>query len=224
MQYEVELKCLIKDKDVAARLPKMIEQKGYKTELIKEHHQLNDYFIGGSVKKLADNVKNELSAEEYITLTKIASENTTFSVRARQHNNTVLLIVKASTDGGSANHGTQRVEFEGAMPISLDSLKDTIIASGYTVQARWSADRKIYRISNGLTLDSVFSPGYGYQVEFEKVVFSQDEAHLAEAEIREFVHELGLEQVNKDLLERMFAYYNEHWQEYYGTDKVFTLG
>jgi len=26
-----------------------------------------------------------------------------------------------------------------------------------------------------------------------------------------------------DRLERMFAYYNEHWQEYYDTDKTFVV-
>jgi hypothetical protein len=35
--------------------------------------------------------------------------------------------------------------------------------------------------------------------------------------------ELGVEELLQDRLERMFAHYNEHWQEYYGTDRTFII-
>jgi len=34
---------------------------------------------------------------------------------------------------------------------------------------------------------------------------------------------LGVQELPNARLERMFTYYNQHWQEYYGTDKVFTI-
>lgn len=34
---------------------------------------------------------------------------------------------------------------------------------------------------------------------------------------------LGAQELPGDRLECMFAYYNQHWPEYYGTDKIFTV-
>jgi hypothetical protein len=34
---------------------------------------------------------------------------------------------------------------------------------------------------------------------------------------------VGAEELNQDRLARMFAFYNAHWPEYYGTEKVFTV-
>jgi hypothetical protein len=35
--------------------------------------------------------------------------------------------------------------------------------------------------------------------------------------------DFGVEELNQDRLERMFSFYNSHWPEYYGTDKVFNI-
>jgi hypothetical protein len=35
--------------------------------------------------------------------------------------------------------------------------------------------------------------------------------------------ELGVKELDQKRLERMFAFYNTHWPEYYGTDKIFTI-
>jgi len=34
---------------------------------------------------------------------------------------------------------------------------------------------------------------------------------------------LGVRELPQDRLERMFKFYNSHWREYYGTDKIFTV-
>jgi len=33
----------------------------------------------------------------------------------------------------------------------------------------------------------------------------------------------GLEELDQARLARMFAYYNAHWSEYYGTEKIFVI-
>ncbi len=35
--------------------------------------------------------------------------------------------------------------------------------------------------------------------------------------------EVGVAELPQDRLERMFAYYNLHWPEYYGTENIFTI-
>jgi hypothetical protein len=72
-----------------------------------------------------------------------------------------------------------------------------------------------------VTLDK--NAGYGWLAEFELVV--DDAAKVAEADhtVRNLMQTLGVEILPQDRLERMFAYYNAHWPEYYGTDKIFVV-
>jgi len=65
--------------------------------------------------------------------------------------------------------------------------------------------------------------GYGYLAEFEKVVQSAEVAEKTRDELRSVMSQLGVEELSQERLERMFAYYNVHWSEYYGTNKVFTI-
>jgi adenylate cyclase class IV len=215
MQYEVEIRCLIPDPD------REIQNLGLTIDKTAEYNQLNDYYVDGDIHQLAQNVQPVITKAQAKTLAEIIKNHNTFSVRARQNNDEVFFIVKA-TNGTSANHGVQRAEFEVPVAQTLDQLKDIITASGYTVQARWMAHRTLYRISNGITLNSYFCAGYGYGAEFELVVEAGQQAN-AETRVRDFAEQLGLEPVDPALMERMFAHYNAHWQEYYGTKKVFTL-
>jgi adenylate cyclase class IV len=65
--------------------------------------------------------------------------------------------------------------------------------------------------------------GYGYLAEFEKIVPHAEALAAARAEIDAVMSELEVEELPQDRLARMFAFYNEHWPEYYGTDKTFTI-
>lgn len=221
MQYEVEVKCLLGEGQ-ARGLPEKIRDTGITVEQYAQYKQLNDYFIGGNMDRLAENLRGLLGKANTDELSEVARNYDTFSVRARQSGDKVTFIVKA-TNGGSANHGAQRREFEVAVNVSLEELHKPILASGYKIQARWMADRKLYKLGNGIALDSYFSPGYGYQAEFEKIVHDKKRASEAETEVRNFVQSIGLEPIDPSRIERMFDYYNAHWHEYYGTDKTFRI-
>lgn len=222
MQYEVEVKCLL-SREQAQSLPGKIRGMGLTLKQSAHYRQLNDYFTGGDIMVLASNLQYLLGEGKTDELRAIANDYDVFSVRARQNDAVVLIIVKA-TNGGSANHSTRRREFEAVVNISLDELHNIITSSGYTVQARWSADRTLYKLSNGMTLDSYFSPGYGHQAEIERIVHRKEDTARAETEVRDFAHQLGLESVDPARIERMFDCYNLHWREYYNTDKTFHVG
>jgi hypothetical protein len=65
--------------------------------------------------------------------------------------------------------------------------------------------------------------GYGYLAEFERVIEDEAKAGAVQDELRALMAELGVEELPQDRLERMFAHYNAHWPEYYGTEKIFTI-
>ena len=60
-------------------------------------------------------------------------------------------------------------------------------------------------------------------IEFEKVVTDDTDRATAHQQVIDVMHQLGVTELPNDRLERMFAYYNEHWPEYYGTRNIFTI-
>ncbi|MDZ4284284.1 MAG: hypothetical protein U1A28_00470, partial [Patescibacteria group bacterium] len=82
--------------------------------------------------------------------------------------------------------------------------------------------REEYTFRNtAVTIDK--NAGYGYLAEFEAVVNDAAQADQTKARLRNVMAELGATELSQERLERMFAYYNAHWPEYYGTDKVFVV-
>ncbi|NOG49998.1 MAG: hypothetical protein HND48_11605 [Chloroflexi bacterium] len=145
-------------------------------------------------------------------------------MRTRLLNETVLLIVKAAVDDTTSENGIQRREFEAPVAaLDLRALDDEVIAAGYQVQARWSRDRDAYRLADGTVVCIDRNAGYGYLAEFERVLDDAARAAAVEAELRELMAALGCEELAQDRLERMFAFYNANWSEYYGTDRTFVI-
>jgi adenylate cyclase class IV len=72
-----------------------------------------------------------------------------------------------------------------------------------------------------VTLDK--NAGYGWLAEFEKMVKDESQLEAARKEVRTLMEQCGVQELQQDRLERMFAFYNAHWGEYYGTEKVFTI-
>jgi adenylate cyclase class IV len=139
-------------------------------------------------------------------------------------NEAVILVIKASVDDTTSENGIARVEREIVFPQKTLAELDAIVRSaGYEYQAKWSRDREEYKTEDAITVTIDRNAGYGYVAEFEKVVDAAEKVSEAQKDIRALMEKIGVEELSQDRLERMFAYYNEHWEEYYGTDKTFVV-
>lgn len=221
--YEVEIKCLLGDKSGADGLLERMRKKDPGLEELSFHKQLNHYFINGNLEELYKNVHQFLPEDKKEVLKKISREAKDFSLRTREADGKVILVLKVSVDEGTSFNTVGRLEFEAEVPgLRLDELDALILKSGFEYQAKWSRERTEYKLQDtNITIDK--NAGYGYLAEFEKVV--DDEARVPEtkAALKQLLEELGVEELPQDRLERMFAFYNAHWQDYYGTDKVFIV-
>ncbi len=65
--------------------------------------------------------------------------------------------------------------------------------------------------------------GYGYLAEFEKITTDESKLDAIKQELLAFMETVGASELKQDRLERMFAHYNAHWPEYYGTEKTFII-
>ncbi len=221
--YEVEVKCLIGGKEEANELMRKMQAFDPNLERLGLNKQLNHYFVGGDLHRFFANVQGFMADDKRSQLEELAKEAKDYSLRTRQANDKIILVLKISVDEGTSANTVSRIEFEAETPnLTLEELDNLALKSGFEYQAKWSRERSEYKyLGANVTIDK--NAGYGYLAEFEKVI--NDEAKVAEvkSQLRELIAKLNLEELLQDRLERMFAFYNANWQDYYGTDKVFVV-
>jgi adenylate cyclase class IV len=220
--YEIEIKSLLGSKESAEELKRTLKEKGELQE-IGEHSQLNHYFNApDDLRKLETVISPHVSEEKKGQLKKILEDGANHSVRTRDADGKVIFVVKASVGDDTSANGVSRIEFESEVGMSLDELDALLLDAGLTYQAKWSRDREEFKLGDmNITIDK--NAGYGYLAEFEKVVDDSRQAPDVEAEIRSFMKECSIDELPQDRLERMFAYYNANWGDYYGSDKIFNI-
>ncbi len=220
--YEVEIKSLLGSKENADALRDKMGALDPNLKLISRNKQLNHYFTGGTMAALVKKIEGTISFDALKKLTDLVSKVTEFSVRTRNKDGEVLLVVKASVGDDTSANGVKRMEFEEKVDLTLEQLDRIVLSAGFRYQAKWSREREEYAFK-GLAVSLDKNAGYGWLTEFEKVVQGDSEVDLAHKEIVALMKECGVEELPQDRLERMFKFYNEHWPEYYGTEKIFTV-
>lgn len=223
MRYEIEIKSLLGTQEAANALAQKLQQLDPDCKKLSHITQRNHYFTGDHIGNLAEKLQG-LSGDDKAAITDIRQNAAHMSVRTRQNNEDqtqTILVIKGAKGSGSANHAVERMEFEKTLPIAQDKLDQLLVDNGFGVQAKWQAERDKYTF-HGATVEVIFSPGYGYLSEVEYVAHDQDRA-AAEGVVRGILDELSLTELPGERLERMFAFYNDHWAEYYNTRNVFTV-
>lgn len=224
--FEVEIKSLLGGATRAEELRQQLLAWQPPARQQSTNSQLNHYFIGGNFADLVQNVSPYFKDTDAKRLQKLLSASNQ-SVRTRQSDQLVILVVKAAVDDTTSSNGTARLEFEAVFNGTLDELDQIILQSGYRYQAKWSRQREEYAIQTpnktriSVAIDR--NAGYGYLAEFEAVV--EDEKLIDETKqtLRQLLQEFSLEELSQDHLQRMFEFYNENWPNYYGTDNTFTV-
>ena len=221
-KFEIEIKSLLGSREKADKLVANLMKKHPQTKLIGSGRQLNHYFnLPADISKLRKNLEKIVPARERASLD-LLEQGSKLSVRTREANGKVVFVIKASVGDDTSSNGVKRREFECAVDRSLAELDKILLDSGCTYQAKWSRERQEYE-SGDMHVCIDKNAGYGYLAEFEKVV--EDEAVLEQVrlDLLEVMRDLEAEELEQDRLERMFAHYNSHWEEYYGTDKTFLI-
>ncbi len=220
--FEIEVKSFLGEKEQADALKTKMQDLDPSYKHVSSNKQLNHYFKGGDIHKLYEKVEHLFSGEQHDKFKMIAEKGSDCSVRTRQRDEEVLLVVKASIDEGTSENSIKRMEFEEPVSATLEELDMLVLDAGYEYQAKWSREREEYEYKGAnVCLDK--NAGYGYLAEFEKIVTNESEVDVVKDEIDLLMKELGVVELEQDRLARMFAHYNENWPEYYGTDKTFLI-
>ena len=218
--YEIEIKSLLGSEDNAKSLRKKIDENG--GVLIGKNKQLNHYFNMSDVAQFRKVLEPYITDSKKGDFEKILTDGSKFSVRTREADGKVILVIKASIGSDTSANGVSRMEFESEFKMSIDELDKLLLKAGLEYQAKWSREREEYKLKDiNICLDK--NAGYGYLAEFEKMSEDQSLVESVKKELYALMGEFGVRELPQDRLERMFAYYNNNWQDYYGTDKVFNI-
>ncbi len=220
--YEVEVKSLLGNPERAEVLRARLRELDPAVKILSRNKQLNHYFVGGNIAALAQATDAHLSTQAKVKIDDLAARAKEFSVRTREKDGEVLLVVKCSVGDDTSANGVARMEFEEKVSLALLELDQLVLSAGFDYQAKWSREREEYLCRDiNICLDR--NAGYGWLAEFEKVVEAEAEVALARQEIAALMAECGASELPQDRLERMFAFYNAHWPEYYGTENIFII-
>ena len=116
--YEIEIKSLLGTKDKAEDLVSRMLDIDPDIKIVGENCQLNHYFIGGDIHELYKKVEHLFSGAELDKFKMIADKGKDFSIRTRQKDEEVLLVIKASLDGGTSSNTVSRMEFKESVAIT----------------------------------------------------------------------------------------------------------
>jgi predicted adenylyl cyclase CyaB len=220
--FEIEVKSLLGEEQNALSLKEKMCALDPNCALISTNKQLNHYFEGGDMQNLYNVVVPLFGEVELVKLQTTIARGAEFSIRTRQRDDEILLVVKASIDEGTSDNTVKRMEFEEPVRITLDELDTLLLNAGFSYQAKWSREREEYSYKGAnVCLDK--NAGYGYLAEFEKIVHDETLADVVRAEIDELMAELEVVELDQSRLARMFAHYNTNWPDYYGTENVFVV-
>lgn len=223
-QFEVEVKTLLGSKEGADAFVAKLKELDGQLKQTGGSNQLNHYFDeNGDTQKLSDAVGEFLSDTDRAAFKEIIDQSKSFALRTRDADGKILLVIKAAKGDGDNQHALERLEgeYETTAP-DIDILDKAIKSAGYDFLSKWSRNRVEYGYKDyTVTIDK--NAGYGYVAELEKVVPDSDEAEKARDEILAELKVLDAEELSQERVGRMFDFYNEHWPEYYQTDKTFTV-
>lgn len=222
MKLEVEVKSLLGTKDRADFFREQL-LKTNQAKLVYQGKSLNHYFLNPTQFDLwYQNLNKILKPERLAELKQMMRRASDISVRTRETETEIILVVKIAIDKTTSSNGISRLEFEEETNLSLAELDQLLLDSGFAYQAKWSRFREEYKYQDfSLCLDC--NAGYGYLVEFELNLENLDEFSSAKNKILAEMQRFDLQELDQARLARMFDYYNKHWTEYYGTAKVFSI-
>lgn len=232
--YEVEVKSLLGSSERAEELRRAMKKLDPSCELLAVSRQLNHYFEPSAahddkktpIERLQKELVPLVGKSDSARLAELAGRAIDYSVRTRlgekNDEKIVFLIVKASVGDDSSSNGVSRMEFDERVALPLKNLDELVMSCGFAYQAKWSRQREEY-VCMGTTVTLDKNAGYGWLAEFERIVDDADKVDDAEKEVRALMKKLKAAELPQERLERMFAHYNAHWQDYYGTDNVFMI-
>ncbi|MDO8514350.1 MAG: CYTH domain-containing protein [bacterium] len=220
--YEVEIKALLGNSKRADEVRAAMKTLDPSCALHSKNKQLNHYFEGGSLDKLATILSVHLSPDAKVKLNDLVARSKNFSVRTRDKDGDVFIVTKVSVDDTTSENGISRMELEEKVPLPLEDLDALLLSAGFSYQAKWSREREEY-VCKGVNVTLDKNAGYGWLAEFELVVTDAARVGDARREVSALMQRLGVQELPQERLERMFAFYNANWPEYYGTEKVFVV-
>ncbi len=226
--YEVEIKVLLGTTEAKNAFMKRVSESFPSLSHSYSESQKNHYFEWGNLAHLFGTFRQYISDKDATSLHTLSKEAKSFSVRTRGTPTQTIIVVKATVNDETSSNGTARIEWEVDLaPMTLEEMDGKVLQAGFSYQAKWSREREGYELNIPWLVDTILcldkNAGYGYLAEFERVI---DDASLVDStrtELLTLIESLGYAELDQARLARMFDFYNKNWNDYYGTEKVFTL-
>lgn len=222
MQREIEIKCLLDGPAARDQLVAQLQQRFPQFSHLGTKTIISYFYQGGATKKQVSQAAERIvRPDELMELKMLLAKSDDLVVKCRSINDAKFFAVKGSPVGEDPVHAVNRLEFEVEVRMDLESVNAKLESAGIHIASKWSSRRDFYRLDDSIKAEIEFVAGYGYKAELEIMIQDGEPTDAAVQSIQALAKELGLVEASQELLGRMYNYYNQHWQEYFNTDKVF---
>jgi adenylate cyclase class IV len=223
MKREIEVKYLLKDKTARDKLVDTLHEQfpGIKHTGTKK---IISYFYkdGATADQILQVVGELFRGEELAEATGVLRNSEAIMVKCRSIDDSNYFTIKGTPAGQDPVHAVNRLEFEQPVMLDLEKIDALLNKAGIVTASKWSSDREYYSLDDVSKAEVEFVAGYGYKAELEIVINDGESADGAISTINRRAKELGLVEASQTLLGKMYAYYNQHWQEYFNTRNTFS--
>ncbi len=220
MKREVEIKYLLADKDAQDKLVSSLQEHFPRTRLLRKKVVISYFYKKPRSVDSVLNAGSQLLNEVEFAKLKHILKSSNLVVKARSIGSDVFFALKSAKKGEDAVHAVDRLEFEVKVNTSIENVNTVITNAGIELVSKWYSERSFYELDSRVNADIEFVSGYGYKAELE-ILTDDEHSQTEEKEIRAIAKELSLQEASQELLGKMYEYYNQHWEDYYKTDKVF---
>lgn len=222
MKREIEIKCLLNGENGKQALLRKLKQAFPQHKKLKSRRVISYFYKAGATHTQILEVGSQLLNNDELTqLKNVLEHSDALVVKARSIDTTVYFSVKGSTKGDDPVHAVNRIEFEAVIDPSLEEVGQIIEQTGIKIASKWSSERSFYALTPELEMNLEFVGGYGYKAELEMLIDNNDSHQDAINTISEAAQQLDLQEASQELFGKMYKYYNEHWQEYFNSNKEF---
>lgn len=218
--YEVEVKALVSDvNELRNKVEKIYPN--YVNKIYSK--QLNHYFSYTDKARLnlLYDIETSDNWKQFIILPNDIYSASKLAIRTRWDSEKgTLFIIKYSVNDDNAQNGVVRRELELTVTVDIDTLDEWILNNGLTYESKWSRERVEFQYSD-FSICTDLNSAYGGLCEVETIIRDQKvEAVDAVMLVQEVLSELQLEELDSQLLDKMYRFTCLYWNDFYGTTKT----
>jgi adenylate cyclase class IV len=217
--YEVEVKALVNDVNELRNKVEKIYPNYVNKIYSKQFNHYFSYTDKARLNLLYD-IETSDNWKQFVILPDDIYSANNLAIRTRWDSEKgTLFIIKYAINDDDAQNGVVRRELELSVAVDIDTLDEWILNNGLTYESKWSRERVEFQYDN-FSICTDLNSAYGGLCEVETIIADKSELTAAHFYVEDILEQLGLQELDPQILDKMYRFTCLYWNDFYGTTKT----